>query len=157
MPLHVGANGKVLLAALPAEEREAVPAASVAEGPPMSAADVEVLRHELQETARLGYSITEGERVPGSRSMAAPVWTGRGDAIALLASGPESRFTHEAAAAGRQLFLDLHGDRGAAVEVRLHQVRDAKLLGPLPEAEIRVGIKMLHVDDDQRGLLGMVS
>jgi DNA-binding IclR family transcriptional regulator len=107
LPLHVGANGKVLLAALPAEEREAILAASIAEGPPMSTDAADVLRRELQETARLGYSITEGERVPASRSMAAPVWTGRGDAIALLASGPDSRFTREAAAAAVPYLLDV--------------------------------------------------
>jgi IclR family KDG regulon transcriptional repressor len=107
LPLHVGANGKILLAALPAEEREPVLEASLAEGPPMSLEDVEDLRRELQETARRGYSITEGERVPGSRSMAAPVWTGRGDTIALLVSGPDGRFSHEVAVAAIPYMLDV--------------------------------------------------
>jgi DNA-binding IclR family transcriptional regulator len=107
LPLHVGANGKVLLAALPTEERETILAASLAESPPISPEAIDDLRRDLQETARLGYAITEGERVPGSRSMAAPVWTGRGDAIALLASGPDSRFTREAAMAGIPCLLDV--------------------------------------------------
>ena len=39
--------------------------------------------------------------------MAAPVWTGRGDAIALLVSGPEGRFTQEAASAAVPCLLDV--------------------------------------------------
>jgi DNA-binding IclR family transcriptional regulator len=107
LPLHIGANGKVLLAALPSEEREAVLAAALAEGPPLSPEAIADLKSELEATARQGYSITEGERVPGSRSMAAPVWTGRGDAIALVVSGPDSRFTAEAAAAAVPCLLDI--------------------------------------------------
>jgi IclR family transcriptional regulator, acetate operon repressor len=105
-PLHVGANGKVLLAALPREERDAVLATSLADGPTLSPAAVEDLKQEIEETARRGYSITEGERVPGSRSMAAPVWTGRGDVIALLASGPDGRFSRQAAEAAVPALLD---------------------------------------------------
>ena len=107
LPLHVGANGKVLLAALPPAERETVVAASLAEGPRLSPEATEDLRAELEAIARQGYSITEGERVPGSRSMAAPVWTGRGDVIALVVSGPDSRFTRDAASAAVPCLLDL--------------------------------------------------
>jgi len=60
LPLHVGANGKVLLAFLPQEEREAMFRLSVSEGPPLSSADVAALRAEFVETARRGYSITHG-------------------------------------------------------------------------------------------------
>jgi len=107
LPLHVGANGKVLLAVLPVQEREAVLAASLAEGPPISPEAIEDLKAELDVTARQGYSITEGERVPGSRTIAAPVWTGRGDAIALVVSGPDSRFTREAAFAAIPCLRDV--------------------------------------------------
>jgi len=107
LPLHMGANGKVMLAFLPPEEREMILSLSLADGPPISSEAVEDLRHELDRTARRGYSITEGERVPGSRTMAAPVWTWRQDVIAVVVSGPEGRFTRDAAQAAVPLLLDV--------------------------------------------------
>jgi len=107
LPLHMGANGKVMLAFLPPEEREAILSLSLADGPALSPQVVGNLRRELDNTARRGYSITEGERVPGSRTIAAPVWTWRQDVIALLVSGPEGRFSRAAAEAAVPLLLDV--------------------------------------------------
>jgi DNA-binding IclR family transcriptional regulator len=107
LPLHMGANGKVMLAFLPPEERETILSQSLVDGPPLSSEAVEDLRQELDRTARRGYSITEGERVPGSRTMAAPVWTWRQDVIAVVVSGPEGRFTREAVQAAVPLLLDV--------------------------------------------------
>jgi DNA-binding IclR family transcriptional regulator len=107
LPLHLGANGKVMLAFLPPEERELILSLSLADGPPCSPEALAALHRELDEIARRGYSITEGERVPGSRTMAAPVWTWRQDVIAILVSGPDGRFTREVANATVPLLLDV--------------------------------------------------
>lgn len=107
LPLHVGANGKVLMAFLPDADREPTLAPSVAEGPSLSTAALKNLRAQFAKARRCGYVVTQGERVAGSRSMAAPVWTGRGDVIALLASGPDNRFTAKAAQAGVPILLDV--------------------------------------------------
>jgi len=107
LPLHLGANGKVLLAFLPPEQRESLLALSLADGPTLTPEAFDALHRELDTTARDGYSITEGERVPGSRSMAAPVWTWQQDVIAILVSGPEGRFSRRVAVAAAPLLLDV--------------------------------------------------
>ena len=107
LPLHMGANGKVMLAFLPPEEREQILSLSLADGPPLSPAAVDDLRRELDGTALRGYSVTEGERVPGSRTLAAPVWTWRQDVIAIVVSGPDGRFSRAAAQAAVPMLLDV--------------------------------------------------
>jgi IclR family transcriptional regulator, KDG regulon repressor len=107
LPLHMGANGKVMLAFLPPDEREQILALSLADDQALAPGAVDDLRRELEATAQRGYSITEGERVPGSRTLAAPVWTWRQDVIALLVSGPDGRFSREAAEIAVPLLLDV--------------------------------------------------
>ena len=78
LPLHLGA-GKVLCAAMPAEEQQAL-LAEVAEltrvdGTVRTRSDFEA---ELIEIRRRGYSYAKGERVPGMVSVAAPVQPAEG-------------------------------------------------------------------------------
>ena len=108
LPLHIGANGKVLLAALPSEEREAVLAAALAEGPPLSPEAIADLKSELEATARQGYSITEGERVPRlALDDGGPVWDRPWRCHCVGRLGPDSRFPAEAAAAAVPCLLDM--------------------------------------------------
>jgi len=84
LPLHLGA-GKVLCAAMPAEEQQAL-LAEVAEltrvdGTVRTRADFEA---ELIEIRRRGYSFAKGERVPGMVSVAAPVQPTEGTATAAI-------------------------------------------------------------------------
>jgi len=84
LPLHLGA-GKVLCAAMPAEEQQAL-LAEVAEltrvdGTVRTRADFEA---ELIEIRRRGYSFAKGERVPGMVSVAAPVQPAEGPATAAI-------------------------------------------------------------------------
>jgi IclR family acetate operon transcriptional repressor len=84
LPLHLGA-GKVLCAAMPAEEQQAL-LAEVAEltrvdGTIRTRSDFEA---ELIEIRRRGYSYAKGERVPGMVSVAAPVQPAEGPATAAI-------------------------------------------------------------------------
>jgi len=105
LPLHLGAAGKTLLAFMREAEREICLAECKAADPPCSSAALLRLRSELALIHRRGYATSAGERVPGSRSIAAPVWTFRGDLLALVTSGPASRFTEGAAAAAIPIVL----------------------------------------------------
>jgi DNA-binding IclR family transcriptional regulator len=80
------------------DERELCLADSIAAGPPCAGTALTRLRAELLTIRRRGYATSAGERVPGSRSVAAPVWTLRGDLLALVTSGPATRFTEVAVA-----------------------------------------------------------
>lgn len=123
LPLHLGAAGKTLLAFMADAERELCLAESIAAGPAPSAMALVELRSELALVRRRGYAMSASERVPGSRSIAAPVWTGRGTLLALVTSGPSSRFSESAAAkavpilieTGRRLTLELGGAEYSAV------------------------------------------
>jgi DNA-binding IclR family transcriptional regulator len=97
LPLHVGA-GKVLAAQLEADEMESL----IGEVAPFTTATgVEVtaegLRAELEQVRARGFSLSYGERVLGSRSVAAPVRTREGMVVAAIQiagtseSFPESR------------------------------------------------------------------
>jgi DNA-binding IclR family transcriptional regulator len=69
LPLHVGASGKAILAFLPTDEvAEVLSEAKL--GPRARAA----LRRELDGIRRLGSAVSLGERIPGSGSVAAPVF-----------------------------------------------------------------------------------
>jgi DNA-binding IclR family transcriptional regulator len=93
LPLHLGAAGKTLLAFLPNADRELCLARSVEAGPALSDEALAALKSELSLLRGAGYGTSAGERVPGSRSVAAPIWTWRGDLLVLVTSGPAARFT----------------------------------------------------------------
>jgi DNA-binding IclR family transcriptional regulator len=93
LPLHLGAAGKTLLAFLPEADRELCLARSIEAGPPLSDEALAELKSGLPLVRAAGYGTSVGERVPGSRSVAAPIWTWRGDLLVLVTSGPAARFT----------------------------------------------------------------
>ncbi|CAN5660187.1 IclR family transcriptional regulator [soil metagenome] len=94
IPLHQGAPGKVLLAFLPAEERDEVLAGPLAAATPATITDPVLLRIELDQIIRKGCAFSFEERVVGIRTVAVPI---RSHAEAVRASvsvtGPAMRVT----------------------------------------------------------------
>jgi IclR family acetate operon transcriptional repressor len=116
IPLHQGAPGKVLLAFLSPEAREAILAAPLAAVTEVTPTDPERLRGELEEIRRRGYSLSFGERVHDIHTVAAPVANHTGAVVAALSvTGPAVRMQRErleslaglAVAAGRELSRQL--------------------------------------------------
>jgi IclR family acetate operon transcriptional repressor len=92
LPLHLGAAGKVLLAWLPEEKRDAVAAASVARFGGAEAFDAGALRERLVKVRAEGWAASDGERSPGVAAIAAPVFGAGGEVEgALLLSAPSAR------------------------------------------------------------------
>ena len=106
LPIYAGAVGKVLLAFLPAEEMERLLAKPLEPLGPATIVDRDQLQRELIQVRQQGYAVSLGERVADSRSIAAPVWSWRGDVMAVNLSGPASRFTAEKALAASGLIRD---------------------------------------------------
>jgi DNA-binding IclR family transcriptional regulator len=95
MSLYWGASGKAILAFLPENEIEQTlrreSASSVSgEKPPSLRAMVA----ELREVRERGYAITEGEKLPGARGVAAPVFDAKGVFGCLCLTSPQERMPH---------------------------------------------------------------
>lgn len=95
-PAHATSMGRVLLAALPAEERKATlaaPLTSPATGAPVDAGS---LAAALDRAAADGYAVVDGELEAGVRSVAAPI-RGRGGRViaAMNVSTSTTRVTLE--------------------------------------------------------------
>lgn len=97
-PLWVGAPGKVILAHMEQHEIEVVLNSLkksrkhfLASG---QAVNINNLWKELTKIRNQGFSISKGERIPGTVAMAAPIF-GRDNRVlgAISTGGPESRFT----------------------------------------------------------------
>jgi len=91
-PLHAGATGKVLLAYLPREDQERIIAQGLPRFTATTITDPGELRAELATIRRRGYAESDGEVIPYTYGLAAPILTG-GDRIvaALGASAPTTR------------------------------------------------------------------
>ncbi|MCL4535402.1 MAG: IclR family transcriptional regulator [Bacteroidetes bacterium] len=107
LPIYAGAMGRVLLAFMPAEERERLLALRLEAFTEDTITDVDRLRGDLIQVCHQGYAMSMGERMPGARSIAAPVWSWRGDVVAINVSGPAFRFTVDRANAAVGLLLDV--------------------------------------------------
>ena len=96
-PLHSTSQGKALLAAMPAEEREALvrdlPMAAIT---PRSITDRRRLLAELRITAARGWSVDDEEMVMGTRCCGAAIVDGTGAVRgAISVAGPAFRLTSE--------------------------------------------------------------
>lgn len=104
VPCHCTAAGKALLAWRD-EWREAVLAQPLETFTERTTTGPESLRRELARTVARGYSVEDREYEPGTRGLAAPVFSATGDAVAALAVvGPAER-----------LSADRYGELGLAV------------------------------------------
>jgi DNA-binding IclR family transcriptional regulator len=91
-PLHCSSNGKVLLAHLPAAEREKHLIAPLEAMTPRTITDPAVLDVQLDEIVRRGYAQTMEELEEGLNAVAAPVRQADGQVTAALSvSGPAFR------------------------------------------------------------------
>jgi DNA-binding IclR family transcriptional regulator len=96
-PAHSGATGKVLLANLPAGERERlIGDAELEHLTPDTTTDPEQLAAELELIAEAGVGVSVGERVPDAVAISAPVRDAEGRTVAALTiSGIASRYGRE--------------------------------------------------------------
>ncbi|HEX5121140.1 MAG TPA: IclR family transcriptional regulator [Pseudonocardiaceae bacterium] len=96
IPLHQGAPGKLLLAFLPADERDEVLARPLGKATAATPTEPARIRAELATIRRRGYSVSLGERVPGIRTVAAPI-TVDADRVesCISVSGPETRMSEQ--------------------------------------------------------------
>lgn len=91
-PLHCSSNGKVLLAHLPATERDAHLAGPLEPMAPRTITDPAALRSQLEDVVRRGYAQTMEELEEGLNAVAAPVRQADGQVVAALSvSGPAFR------------------------------------------------------------------
>jgi 2-aminomuconate deaminase len=93
VPLHCSAVGKVLLASMPAVERERfVSHIDLARFTEHTITDRGLLVDELRRVAKNGFAIEDEEWEEGLRSVAVPIRNGRGPVVAAVAlSAPASR------------------------------------------------------------------
>ncbi|MEJ7631577.1 MAG: IclR family transcriptional regulator [Rubrobacteraceae bacterium] len=92
IPLHLGAAGKVLLAWLPDERRDALARASAERFRDESEFDSETLRALLSKIRTVGWVATDGERSAGVAAIAAPIFGADGGvAGAMVLSAPSVR------------------------------------------------------------------
>jgi DNA-binding IclR family transcriptional regulator len=92
--LHCTSDGKVLLAWLDEEEREALLAAALRAKTARTITDREALRSELATVRSRGYAVAEQELEEGLTGVAAPVRDPSGAVLAAISiSGPSYRMT----------------------------------------------------------------
>jgi DNA-binding IclR family transcriptional regulator len=95
-PLHVGAAGKVFLAAMSPRELNRYLERELERPTERTITDPEELRRELAKVREQGYATIDEEFMLGTRSVAAPVRGHGGKPIASMAiAGPSSRLTSE--------------------------------------------------------------
>ncbi|WP_374200347.1 IclR family transcriptional regulator [Arthrobacter sp. M4] len=96
-PLHATSSGKVLLAALPADERTRILKETGLPGrTPRTITDRKILEKQLIDVAHNGYAVTLEEFEIGLNSMAVPVYNHLGEVIGSVSiSGPAFRFKPE--------------------------------------------------------------
>ncbi|MFD0690542.1 IclR family transcriptional regulator [Actinomadura fibrosa] len=120
LPLHAGSPGRVILAFLPRERREAVLARPLAALTGRTVTDAAALRAQLAKTAAEGVAVSLGERQPDAGSVAAPLFGPDGEVHGSVSvCGPRHRFTSEAVERYRTLVRD------AADEIGLNWTRPA--------------------------------
>lgn len=94
LPPHATATGKVLLAALPAEQLDPLLARPLARLTDQTVTDAQQLRAELVQVRQNGFAVAAGELEPGFVAVAAPV-PGRDRQVvaAISVGGPSLRLT----------------------------------------------------------------
>jgi DNA-binding IclR family transcriptional regulator len=96
-PLHATSSGKVLLAALPADERDRIlKETGLPPRTPLTITDRRTLEEQLVEISHRGYGVTREEFEIGINSVSVPIFNHVGAVIgAVSVSGPIFRFDPE--------------------------------------------------------------
>lgn len=112
-PLHAGASGKVLLAYLPEDQRNAIISKGRLEKfTSLTITDHKKLEKDLRAIRNKGYAVSRGEREPDAFSVTAPIWDAGGRIVASISiSGPNFRLTD------KQLKKDIQEILAAAKEI----------------------------------------
>lgn len=107
-PLHAGASGKVLLAYLPEDQRNAIIGKGRLEKfTTLTITDNKKLEKDLKDIRKKGYAISRGEREPDAFSVTAPIWDAGGRVVASISiSGPNFRLTDKQLEKDVQEILD---------------------------------------------------
>jgi DNA-binding IclR family transcriptional regulator/sugar lactone lactonase YvrE len=138
-PVHCTSQGKAILSALPAAQRDAL-VKDLALNPqtPRSITDRRRLQAELKLTATRGYSIDDEEMILGVRCVGAPIIDGEGRVRgAISVAGPAFRLTRQR--------IDLLGPEIQQAARRIGQQLDATRPHPSDhEAEIIDGERAFH-------------
>ena len=93
-PLHCTSNGKILLAHLPAPERDRILAEPLELRTPRTIGDPDVLRTQLRQALRQGYAYTVEELEIGLNAVAGPVRGPGSEVVAAVSvAGPAYRVT----------------------------------------------------------------
>jgi len=122
MPLHSTATGKAILAHLPPAEVEAYLERPLERVTPRTVVVADVLRAELEQVRRTGWSVEREETVVGYASVAAAVLgAGERPIAALSVTGPQQRLDPErfgpaVRTAARALGRVLHGPEPRTAE-----------------------------------------
>lgn len=119
-PAYATSMGRVLLAALPAEEARAIIKASHPEPlTPRTRTDATALLAELEAVRAQGWALVDGELEEGLRSLAAPVHGRDGSVVAALNVSASARGD---AAAWRDACLPALRDAAAAIDADIRLV-----------------------------------
>jgi len=93
-PLYMGSR-KVLLAFLPENQIREVIAKGFKKYTNNTITDPDILFKELQKIREQGYAISNGEKTPGVKSIAVPIWHNNSVIAGLSISGPQARITKD--------------------------------------------------------------
>jgi DNA-binding IclR family transcriptional regulator len=95
-PLHAGATGRVILAHLDPAQRARILGQRLKRFTDRTITDKKQLERELNRCLAQGFACSDGERLPNTSSVAAPVFGPRRRILGTLAvGGPSERFTRE--------------------------------------------------------------
>lgn len=96
LPVHATASGKVLLAHMPEQEREAILGRELDRHTPHTVTDPAELRRQLEAVRARGYAVDDEELEAGIRAVSVPVRNREGAVIAAMSiAGPATRLTVE--------------------------------------------------------------
>jgi len=96
LPVHATASGKVLLAHMPEQEREAILSRELDRHTPHTVTDPAELRRQLEAVRARGYAVDDEELEAGVRAVSVPVRNREGAVIAAMSiAGPATRLTVE--------------------------------------------------------------
>jgi DNA-binding IclR family transcriptional regulator len=94
LPVHATASGKILLAHMPAPERDAILSSTLTKHTPHTVTNPEALRRQLEVIHTQGYAVDDEELEAGIRAVSAPIRNREGVVIAAMSiAGPASRLT----------------------------------------------------------------
>jgi len=95
-PLHAGATGRVVLAHLDPERRKNLLSQSLERFTERTITDKRRLEQELNKCLTQGFAFSEGERLIGTSSIAAPILGPEKEVLGVISvTGPSARITHK--------------------------------------------------------------